>query len=405
MRVTFRLVAFVATLILVPALVMAGTDKGAKKAYEKGDFDTSVRVLVQKLRKKSNHQDNIRLMETVLPLSMNRHLRKAEDCKLERDWDCAYQEYTYLKEIADMVLTLPPVKKETKIDGKKRKVDHTFEVIRVNVELKEMRDSVVVAHYRQGLEDEEAGYYRDAVTSYKKVMEFNRKFRDVQERYAFCKDKAILRIAVMPFENISGKRRYGRIEIQLTEQIISNAMGENPEFLQFVTRDYLRKLTTEQGLQQTNQIDQTTATELGKKVGVHALVFGKIISVAEDYPPDVVEPGNDHAIYIEDNGSKRKTYVHWKKFTRTAAVTVRASFQIIDVETGTIMAAEQESGKGWNQYQWLTFKGDQRVLPKDISHLRYQSEQAVDPPDVLISSAISGIAHRLGVKLVEYFGI
>ena len=173
--------------------------------------------------------------------------------------------------------------------------------------------------------------------------------------------------------------------------------------MQFVTRDHLARLIKEQGLQQFDLFNPESITEVGLKVGVRVFVFGKILSVVEHYPQDYIESGTATKRIKNKNGKRSMVSVNWHKYTRTGEVRVTASYQIIDVETGTILSAERQTAIGRSQIMWTHHDGDERALPPGvISHNHHNQNMHPQRPEILLEEAITKLSSQLAEKLVNY---
>ncbi len=102
------------------SLSVADEYKDAKKAYEMGQNDVALSLLVIKLRKDNDHQDAIALFKLVLPLVIDRHQKTAQNYESQKDWDNAFNEYEILGKISNDISSITPLE-ETKIEGKKVK--------------------------------------------------------------------------------------------------------------------------------------------------------------------------------------------------------------------------------------------------------------------------------------------
>ncbi len=386
---------------LIPVSALGGPDKDAKTAFEQQDFEKAARILVEKLMKKDDHQDNISLMEQSLQNAFKKGISQAKDLEAKGDVDGAVQIYRRLKDLGEKVSFLQ-VRKETEVDGKKKKEAYSFEVPDVSSNLSALENQAVAEHYQTGVKQQEANSWKEAAIAFRKTMSYNKSYEDAAQRYELCRKNATLRIAVMPFENLTGKNEFGAVHLQLTEQIVSNALSAQPEFLQFVTRDYLNQLLAEQGMQQSEIMDPSSATEIGKKLGVHAFVFGKVLSIVTIPPSDQVEHGESRATLYVDKGQV-PVYAEWWKHTLQGSVTINASYQIVGVETGAILAAEQETGSATHIRRWLTYKGDEEALEKSVKAHQIEGEGPVDVPEVLAQKALASLAGALASKLTAYF--
>ena len=396
-------------MLLFVSAVFAGTDGTAKKYYENGQYEAAVNRLAEKLRKKDDHQDNINFMEKCLKAAFTSALREAEEFELYGDLDASIDTYTRIRMMADEVSMLT-VRKETKVNGKKRKEPFVFDIVDVTDKLNDLKVVAVENHYQNGLFYEKQSDWRNAAISYRQASNYRKDYKDATSRYETCREKGMIKIAVMPFENKSGKDEFGAMGDFLASQIISSAIDANPEFIRFISREYLDQLLAEQGLQKTDVIDPTSAVEIGKLLGVHAFVFGKIFSIIPDSPKDL-RTHYQKAGTIKVYNKNTKKYMtlpavcDYTLFERMRSVRVQASYQVIAVETGEIVSSESLSEDRVDGCTWIVVNhGTEQVIP--ASHKKKVTpggQRRLAATELMASDAATAMAHKLAQKLVEKY--
>jgi TolB-like protein len=215
-----------------------------------------------------------------------------------------------------------------------------------------------------------------------------------------------MRIAVMPFDNLSGKSWYGAIGVVVADRIISDAM-ENPknmEFLEFVTREKIDELIKELKFEQSEFVDPASAARIGKLLGIHAFVFGKITSVVSDYPPDIVSNYREEdEVSQGKNKPKRKVTATVTAITRRATAKVNASYQIVDVERGTIVKSGNVPHIVNIEILFGKYRGDKEALSRKSRQLCAIPEAYPPPDDELVNRAAEGAARDLAMEIAGYF--
>ncbi len=466
----------------------------AKKAFQNGQNDEALRLLVIKLRKDNDHQDAIKLFKTVLKLVVDKHQTAAEDCEASRDWACAIREYDILRKISSDLSSVSPLEK-VKVNGKDVKQPVEMPKIDVRAQRSVAIGNAAEAHYQKGVtyantagssemaatEFDTAlryvpdykdsrqlaaeGLYRDgaaaariagssdrAVTLFDAALRYVPDYKDSRQLAAEslyrdgvgliakkdfkgatlklrrvdsyvpgykdavilsqkAKQSAIQRVAVMPFNNLSGKAQFGDVGQIMTDRIISETMNSNSEFLEFVTREYVTELLKEQAFGQTTQINESTAAKVGKLTGIHAFVFGKVLSITASYPAEQVEQGRSTQVLcsvitlfgICPQGSAVQVGVIWQKHTLQGFVEIGGSFQIVSVEKGTIVKTETINKRLQDRAQWVTFtSGDERAIPAEIR--AYDTGQRpIEPAEQLAQKAIEDISKGLATNLAQFF--
>src|SRR5262249_26441126 len=388
---TFCLLAVLA-LGTWPRAGAAGPNGDAKDAYTKGNYADCIRILCEQLRKKPDHQDNIELMETVVPLYVTQLKSSAGAYVAKQDSDGAVASYDQLISVKSTLTGLPPVPK-----GKKEKVPTTFfqQVPDIAADRQTATERSAAAHYDQAAKDESSGNFRGAAVEFRLASRYNSNYKDAADRYSKNRDKAMVKVCIMPFEDKTG-RGYGDLGDVLTSQLISTAMNSNPEFVQLVTRDYVQQIIQEQGAGQSGSIDPNSAAKVGKIAGVHSFVFGKLTTILENYPPQTEQNGTNSTVEKHKGGDR----VHQVAYTihkRQGKVTVQASFQIIEVATGTIKATENVQDVQTDENTWVTFQGDQAAIPYDVNK-QNQGERPLQTPAELANNGVHKIADDLAQK-------
>ena len=395
MRATVLTILFFAQ-IVVPPISTAGVNKEAKKAFEANNYDQCIQVLTQELRKKPDHQDNIKLMEEAIPLCFEYNKRMAEGAAQRQMWDLAVEHYGVIQRIDKILFTLPPVPK--KIKGQKEKQPTTFSITNVSAEYDQAVLKATEMHYAKAEQHEAAKKYKEAAVEYRLTQEYTPSYKEAGARYVAFRDSAMLKIAVMPFEDLSGKN-YGALGDMLTSTVISSAMEMNPEFLQFVTRDYLEQILAEQA--QSGTIDQASAAQVGKVLGVHAFVFGKVLSISENYQPDTRESGENRETYTTREG-KVTRYCRYTVFRRAGTVKISGSFQVVEVATGLVKTSSSLDKTKRDATSWVTYTGDEDAIPRKVQ-LQNLGERALTTAQDLTTEGIRELGKMLAEQLVETY--
>ena len=400
-------VLFVVILFALPTF--AGTDGKAKKYFEKGQYESAVNRLTEKLRKKDDHQDNIRYMEKCLKAAFKTSLREAEDYEMDGDLDASITTYTRIRRMADNV-SLLTVRKETKVNGKKRKEEFVFEIVDVSERLRDLKIVATKDHYENGLFFQEQSDWRNAAISFRKASNYRKNFKDATSRYELCREKGMIKIAVMPFENKSGREEFGAMGDFIASEIISSAIDADPEFIRFISREYLDQLLAEQGLQKTDIIDKNSAVRIGKLLGVHAFVFGKIFSIIPDSPRDIHSNYKKvGTIKVYDKKLKKSVtvpaYCNYSIIERMRSVRMQASYQVISVETGEIVSSESLSEDRKDECTWIVInKGTEKLIPR--SHKKMVTpggQRRLSATGIMASNVAISIARDLATKLVQKY--
>lgn len=385
-------------LAMAPAPALAGVDKEAKAQFDSGDFFATIKTLAERLREKPDHQDNIALMEKTIPLFFDKAKREADKANQRKKWDTAVEELGRINEIGDILADVPPVPK--KVKDQKEKVPTAFELPEdVYEQYEQALAMAVAAHYEKATAYEAEARFKDAAVEYRLTREYDHSHKDAAIRYDDCRKKAMLRIAVMPFDDGTGSK-YGALGDLLTQQVIAAAMGLNPEFLQFVTRDYLGQMLADQG-ENAGSFTAANATQYGQKLGIHAFVFGKLMSIIENYPPDTSTNGTNSVEYYTKAGTITKSCAY-TLHKREGGVKVLGSFQVVDGATGVIKTSSNIDKSARDGTSWVTFRGEEDAIPSEIAS-QHLGERHIAVAGELVTRAINELGSELAANLVDTF--
>ncbi|MBI2620425.1 MAG: hypothetical protein HYW57_10120 [Ignavibacteriales bacterium] len=372
----------------------------AERAYESGDMANAVRYAAQTLREKPGYEDALDLLQRILPAAYDDYSARAKRAEDAGDWDRAFGLYEDILTMSDAVSGLPPqTHPETG-------AIISFPTRDVSPEHKNARDNAAEMHYQTGVGLEQRGLSKDAAKAFTRTLGYVYNYKDARQRYEKNRQAALKRIAVMPFENLSGKRRYGAIGTVVADRLIIEAMRNpnNLEFMEFVTREKISELITEQRLAEEGILDPQTAAEVGRIFGIHAFVFGKISSIVTDYPPDIVTTYEDTDEVSEGKDKpKRRVRATVTVVTRRAIAKLTSNYQIIDVTRGTIVKSGSVPHTEVAEITFGKYRGDREALSHKSRQVCAVREAYPPPDDELVNRAAEGVAHDLAREISGFF--
>ena len=396
--------SFFNTLFGLTVLIMAGCGPAswghAERAFKAGDMVAAVRYAVQTLREEPGYADAVDFLARELPRAYDDYSTRAQRAERAGDWDEAYRLYGDILAMSDAVRGLPPqVHEDTKQTV-------TFATRDVEREYQNARKSAAEKHYKAGLSYESQGIAKDAAKEFSRALDYVGGYEDAAHRYEKNRQAAIKRIAVMPFDNLSGKRHYGAIGTVVADRLITDAMSDpgNMEFLEFVTREKITELISELKFEQSSFVDPTTAAQIGKLLGIHAFVFGKITSITTDYSPDMVATYEEKEEISQGKDKPKKTVrAAVTVITRRATARFNCSYQIVDVNRGTIVKSGNVPRTEVVEIKFGRYKGDKEALGHNSRELCARQEAYPPPDDELVNQAAISAARELAVEVAGFF--
>jgi hypothetical protein len=263
--------------------------------------------------------------------------------------------------------------------------------------LDQARDQAADSLYLEGLICERKGDLRAAATAYRRSQEFVPDFKDARARYAKSRAAAMVRVALLPFDNTS---YYSNASDLLGDSMLQHLLGHQGEFLSFVDRKYLDSVVKEASLQASGLVDPSTAVRLGKLAGIGYLVVGRVAQVSATTPVDRREQYTASRLITEANGQYNitATYTLWRQVRE---VLMTASVQIIDVTDGTVLKAWTETERATDTADSISnVIGDVRAL--DTTQQRqYYTAPNLKTHDTLVIEATTALSQRFATRITD----
>ncbi len=387
-----------AFLLLVSSCAPAAWNN-ANRAYKRGDMVRAIEFSVQTLRQKHGYEKAVSLLKSILEPTYENLYSQAQRSGNRGDWDDAYQRYRTIERISGMIATLP---EQPDPDGgtiKFRSLDVRDEVDYAIREAAEM-------HYRNGRDLERQGRNREAARAYTMAMSYVPNYRDASERYNFTREAAMKRIAILPFENVTGHPIYGALGEILADHAVMTTLSDrrNLEFIDMITRDQLRTMLADHGVAQPVYFSEQAVSEIGRKIGVHSFVIGRIMSVAVSYPPETHEVIREEAEISKGRNEPKETVHATVTITRRRAQgRIMTSFQIIGVERGSILKTANIPQEVEIVIEFATFRGDERALSAQSRRLVNRDPAYPPPENDLVIHLTELVSEHLSREIVRFF--
>lgn len=437
-------------------------EKSARASYVNGNYDQAVLDAAKSLRIKPDYGPAIELLRDVYPKAVESHLDsikvvRASSAKFR--WDGIVSEYNALLQDNQAIKSLPtlrdprskaPIKFETQdftelmAAAKMNAAEEHYQEGRrlfgqagMTVRDRAAAEFRLATSFVPGYKDATAltaeGYYQEgkllsrdknidvqkqAAKAFAAAQEAMPGYKDAAASYQRSRSAAIKRIAIVPFEDRSGKaRQFGDVIGTIVDGVISNIKNDPAasEFLEIVSRDQLDRVIAEQKLGASGLLDDRTATKIGQLVGVHEIITGKLTQIIVspqqtttrnylqqaricDRQREVVDnKGKKHSECVYDDIQAQVTQYH-----RTAGVTITGSYTVIDVKTGAVKDTRQLGGAYQFSGDWATVYGDPRAVQGDARMLASRTEPIAPVPDEMVQAAARDLLTKFSSTLKNY---
>ena len=397
--------------------------ESAQTNYRVNDYEAALRDAVMALKHKPDYEKAQNFAPTFFNAAVEVRQNKIKTLEATSDkfrWDGIVAEYKGLIEINTLVKNLPP------LIHKKTKQRITIETRDYSTQLRKASENAAEAHYQKGIrianESGDVETQKQAAKKFKVVEEFVPGYKDVRTRYEQSKNAGVKRMAILTFEDKSGKARdYGALLETITDNIISNVLDDPAatEFLAIISRDRLEQIMVEQNLSYTGRFDEQTVASIGGVVGVHELVVGQITQIIYKAPNPKhriwdrqrtikVKTGTER--YVDENGNTktRSKYSNQKVSARVthtqveSSVTIIGSYKILDVKTGELKEAPNFTTKHEFAAEWAGYTGDENALKGSDRALTSLEQQDAPLKEEMVLEAANQFASKLAEELKAY---
>lgn len=365
--------------------------KKAEFCYNAGDFDGAVTNSIDSLSIKPTYQKASLLIKKATPQAYEKHEKIARGLEDQAEWDNAITEYDTLLRMSKRLSELGTTYSTIDTQGIMQKRENAIQ-------------KAAKAHYSKGIRLMDSKSYNEAAKEFKRAQDFIHDYEDSESLYASCKELAVRKIAIMIFENTSGKSQFGDIDVKLTDQIIDTAINSNPELLVFITRDQMGRLIQEKDVSDINKI-KSNPVEMGKLLDSHAFVFGKIASIAVKHTPKTSNTYSREVIIQrpETEGGSYKVACKCTAYNKKCDVIVSTKYEILSAISGTVIKTGTLKTNSSDEVLWAEYKGDERALNEQDQDLCSEKERELEPEEILVGRSIDDLSDKLTDEFIAFF--
>ena len=393
-------------------------EKQARKAYQNGNYDQAVYDCAYALRINPTYDAAQFLIQDSFKAAViehESHLKNLSSSTEKFRWDKIVSEYNDLIRLNQTIEQLPSLR--LKATGELIEIETTDYSSQINT----AKQMAAETHYEEGVtlsSSDDLKIKKQAAKEFKIALGFVSEYRDASEKYEKMRQAAILRMAIMPFEDKTETwRKYSPVSEVIMDDVISYILRDDSatEFLELVSRERLQQVMQEQALSQSGIIDESMAVEVGKILGVNEILSGKItqIIVSPEQTTRNVRNEKKRVVirrekYVDDEGKEkvRKIYGEVEAkvivFKRTTSARIRGSYNIVDVETARILKSDSFEEFSSSNVSWATYSGDDRAISYSTRELAKKGEQRVPIEDEMINRAAKKISTSIAKSIKDY---
>lgn len=311
--------------------------------------------------------------------------------------------YSNLALFNEKILNLPVIKQKRGNPIKFEIKSYSSELRQAKEELLRNQEFAAERHYQIGnelLKQNDIEKQKLAAKEFIKANTYISDYKDSRTLYEQAKKAAIKRIAIIPFENKSGKNQYGSINETITDKIISELTNDKlaMEFIEIITRDQLQQVLQEQNLGQSGIINENSAMQVGKILGVSEIIVGQITQIASSEPIVTSKQyQQERSMYSQQGNYLVRAIVTENK--REASASLSCSFKIIDVKTAKLIKSDSSKEDYRFVSVWATFVGNKEAIGYGVPTTQ---EQNAPSDEERINILVDQIAPSLYNKIKVY---
>ncbi len=406
--------------------------KMAEDAFEARRYDESVKQAVNSLFEKP--EKNTKAQE-VLELAYPRFINDYED-KIKRlqAQSSSFSDDKTVKERREIVSryetlinyindikNLPPAA----FKMKRRTIafqynDYYNQLTEAKNNLERGIEDAAELHYQKGLSLMASGGIpnnKEGAKEFKKALGYVPNYRDATDKYNEARKAGTTRIAIIPFDNKSGRTHYGAIGEMITDKVVSIMFEDQTamEFLEIVDREQLEVVMKEQKLSLSGAVDDNTLVEVGKILGVQEMITGRITQIISD-KEDINKESKPIKRTIKvktgekTNSEGKKEAVYGDRevsavitqFSKTAGAKMSGSYKILEVKTARLIETKSFDESYSFYHEWATFRGDERALNSSEKRLVSVKEKNALSDGERVNAVGNKLAKALATKIKEY---
>jgi hypothetical protein len=416
-----RLLPALLAVLLLNCAAYINLEHAARGAFARGDYDGAVYNACASLRHKPNNARAQYLLQDAFRVATSHHTDNINQLTISADrfrWDNIVKEQDALVGLNRAVRDLPTLINRTLPGGVFIIQTRDFTQAAADA-----RMQAAEAHYKEGTRlaaSSAVESQRQAALEFRAVEAFVPGYKDASTRFSSSRKAGTTRVALVPFEDKSGRARlFTALTDRITDEVTSKVMNDPSatEFLEIVTRERLQQVMTEQNLQVSGLVDPGTAVRLGRLLGVHDVLLGRLTQILYVEPKvesrTVAQEGTvvvriEKYIDPADSTEKQrnieaKVHAQVTVFTKTASVTVTSAYDVINVETGAIRKTDYVEGKDDYTGTWATMIGDRRALSGEYVELVQRSEPQPPSETQMVNAAAGRLAETMSQSLRAFF--
>jgi len=232
--------------------------------------------------------------------------------------------------------------------------------------------------YQSAVAKMEAEDYRGAYYEFIRCLAFKSPYKDALDLKNEALELGKVRIGIFEFSNDT--RAVGA-NGALYSYVVTYSVNYESPFIEVVDRDNLQRLLNEQKLGMSGVVDESTASQAGKVLGLDYVVLGRLINITQSGGTLNSQKITAYELYSVKNAEgaviQKGKPVTYMLYEGSKNLTYEAAYQVISVETSKIVSSDIVSASESDQVKYATYSGDPKKLCRINPDPSYNSQASV----------------------------
>ena len=265
--------------------------------------------------------------------------------------------------------------------------------------------------YKKGKSALEQEEYRTAYNAFIEVIATDPNYKDSKKLHDQALETSVITLGIIGFENGTSIKNANK----KAEAFTLNALSQiNDPFLKVLDRLSYKQLIDEQRLNLSGVVDESTAAETGKLLGVKFVMGGTLLQISETTGKLTKVKKNGYKGEVINDKIKYKKTVYYEYQQENRAY-VSAQIKVISLTTGEILVSKIISKEIFDNVHYYKYEGDSnnlypsldgKVDPSSKNKRRMDkllsSRKTIDSVDKLTDKAFVSIANVIKSEVENF---
>ncbi|MCK9557625.1 MAG: CsgG/HfaB family protein [Candidatus Cloacimonetes bacterium] len=382
----------------------------AENERKLGNYETAAFYAIESLKLKPDYRKAQIALKESYPLAIVQRKERllALQARDEQDnLEDILVEYMALQKLSDAIRSLPA------IINPETGMTLIFDSSDYSAQIADTKTMCAEMYYQKGLHqsrmDTSRTGQRLAAEHFKRAMVFVPNYLDSASRYESARQNAVTRVAILPFDDVSGfGKKHGAASEILSAMIVDKLLQKSSlmEYSELITRDRIEQVLSEQEFNASGLVEESSTASIGHLLGANAILSGKILQIAYNAPRVISKDISETGIVEEesDNEVKEKEIsCSFTEYTMNSSMQVVASYTLLEVSSGKILAHKNFNPTYTFNEKWgKVLSGDARALSKKQQELVNTTEALAPSPAQMLHTVLENLSDELTEHISGY---